>query len=345
MSDMTALGVLVLLLVGNAYFVAAEFAMVAARRDHVEPAAANGSTFARMSLRSVDELSNSLATTQLGITACSLIIGAVGEPALAHLIEGPLESWGVPSGLLHPIALVIALLIVTFLHMVFGEMVPKSMSIARPGPAALLLGPPLRVITIVFRPLVWLMNTSANAFVRHVLRETPTDDAGSTFTVDQLRAAVYESNEKGSLDQDETALITGAIEFQQRVARDAMTPLGRVVSVPGTDTVAQVHRTCVESGFSRLPVRGHDEEFVGYVHVKDLLEGHDLSDSIPATEIRRMGAFDADTPLREVMERMRRDLTHVASVCDPETGEIEGITSLADVLRDIAGPSHATSAG
>ena len=345
MSDSTALFVLLLLLVGNAYFVAAEFAMVAARRDHVEPAAAEGNTFARMSLRSIDELSNSLATTQLGITACSLLIGAVGEPALAHLIEKPLESWGVPSALLHPIALVIALLIVTFLHMVFGEMVPKSMSIARPGPAALLLGPPLRVITIVFRPVVWLMNTSANAFVRHVLRETPTDDAGSTFTVEQLRAAVNRSSETGSLDSDETALITGAIEFQSRVARDAMTPLSDVISVPGTDTVAQVHATCVTSGFSRLPVRGHDEEFVGYVHVKDLLEGHDLAEPIPATEIRRMGAFDADTPLREVMERMRRDLTHVASVCDPDTGEILGITSLADVLRDIAGRPRAASSG
>ena len=249
-----------------------------------------------------------LSGAQLGITICSLLILNVSEPAIHHLLEVPLGLTGWSEAVIGGVAFAIALLVVSYLHVVFGEMVPKSMSIARPGPAALLLGPLLRVITIVFRPVVWLMNTSANAFVRHVLRETPTDDAGSTFTVEQLRAAVHRSNETGSLDQDETALITGAIEFQSRVASDAMTPLDRVVSVPGTDTVARVHRTCVESGFSRLPVRGHDEEFVGYVHVKDLLEGHDLAEAIPATEIRRMGAFDADTPLREVMERMRPKL-------------------------------------
>lgn len=343
MSDLAALAVLVLLLVANAYFVAAEFAMVAARRDHVEPLAARGNGLARVAMRSIDDLSNSLATTQLGITACSLLIGAVGEPAIAHLLEKPMDAWGVPSGLQHPIALVIALLIVTFLHMVFGEMVPKNVSLAKPGPSALALGPSLRVVTLVVAPVVWLMNRTANSFVRHVLRAEPTDDAGSTISVEQLRSVVRESGEAGVLDDDETALISGALEFQNRVAGDVATPMSDVVSLEAGASVARIHEACTATGYSRFPIRGHGGEFVGYVHVKDVLEGVDPDMAVPGSAIRPLGVIDRDVHLREVLEVMRRDATHLAAVRDPGTGALEGITSIADVLRDVIG-SHEVEA-
>lgn len=342
MNDLTALLVLLLLLLGNAYFVGAEFSMVAARRDHVEPSAARGNRLARLSLRAIDELSNSLATTQLGITACSLLIGAVGEPALAHLIESPLTSWGVPQSLIHPIGLVCALLIVTFLHMVFGEMVPKSIVLVQPGPAARLLGPPLRLFTIVFRPVIWAMNHSANFVVRTVLRATPTDDAGSTFTVDQLRSAVNASSEVGELDDNEHSLVSGAIDFQDRVAADALTVLDEVVSIPPAATVGDVHALCVETTFSRLPVRGHNAELVGYVHVKDLLDA-DPAAPLPQSEIRRIGAIDSDAPLGTVLSRMQRDHIHLAMVRDARTGKTLGIVSISDVLGHIVGGEGATA--
>ena len=168
MSDGVAILVLILLLAGNAFFVGAEFAMVSARRDQIEPKAAEGSQSARWTLRGITDVSVSLAATQLGITACSLLIGAVGEPAIAHLIEGPLESWGVPGGLVHPIALVIALLIVTFLHMVLGEMVPKNIAIAGPEATAMVLTPAFAVWMKLTRPIIeflnWIARKTLKAF-------------------------------------------------------------------------------------------------------------------------------------------------------------------------------------
>ncbi|WP_333618248.1 CBS domain-containing protein, partial [Dietzia sp.] len=211
------------------------------------------------------------------------------------------------------------------------------------------LGPSLRLVTLAAQPVVWLMNTSANLFVRHVLRETPTDDAGSTFSVEQLRSVVHESGESGSLDGDETALITGAIEFQSRTARDAMTPLADVVSIGAEATVAETHAACVESGFSRLPVRGGDAgsgadagaEFTGYVHVKDVLEGFDPGVALPAEAVRPFVTVSPEAPLREVLDDMRRASTHVAAVrgngAKGAAGPIEGILSMADVLRDVVG--------
>jgi CBS domain containing-hemolysin-like protein len=188
MSEGLAILFLVLLLGGNAFFVAAEFAMVSARRDQIEPRAAAGSGAAKIALKGIEDVSTSLAATQLGITACSLLIGAVGEPAIAHLIEGPMADAGVPEGLVHPVALVIALLVVTFFHMVIGEMVPKNMAIARPAASALLLGPVLRVFVLVFRPFIWLMNQSANLVVRYVFKAEPRDEAlvGYVHTKDLL---------------------------------------------------------------------------------------------------------------------------------------------------------------
>ena len=149
MTTSTAIIVLVLLLAGNAFFVASEFAVVSARRDQLEPLASEGSKSAKYALKGIENVSTSLAATQLGITACSLLIGAVGEPAIAHLLEVPMHWLGVPDVLLHPIALVIALLIVTFLHMILGEMVPKNIAIAVPSRVAQVLVPVLHGFVVV----------------------------------------------------------------------------------------------------------------------------------------------------------------------------------------------------
>lgn len=157
MNDLTSLLILVVLLALNAFFVGAEFALVSARRSQIEPRAAGGSWSARATLRGMENVSLSMACCQLGITMCSLGIGAVGEPAVAHLLEVPFEAMGVPSAFVHPVALVIALIIVVYLHMVLGEMVPKNITLAGPDRAALILGPPLYLVTIVSRPVIWLM--------------------------------------------------------------------------------------------------------------------------------------------------------------------------------------------
>lgn len=339
MNDVTALAVLVVLLLGNGFFVAAEFAMVSARRDALEPTAADGSTRARWSLRGLENVSASLAATQLGVTACSLLIGAVGEPAIAHLVAAPLEWLHAPESLVHPVALAISLLVVTFLHMVLGEMVPKNMAISRPAGAALALGPVLRVFVLVFRPVIWLMNHTANAVVRHVCRAEPRDEADSAFTVDQMRGMIASSGEEGLLDADEQALITGALTFDDVTAADVSKPLAESTTVSSDITVGELQALCASTHYSRFPVRmgSEDEggELVGYVHVKDTL-ADPPGEPLPPARVRRLGALAPADPLDDVLERMQSARAHLALV-EGEHGEPEGLVSLEDVLQRLVG--------
>ncbi|GAA4396162.1 hemolysin family protein [Nocardia zapadnayensis] len=340
MSDGVAILVLILLLAGNAFFVGAEFAMVSARRDQIEPKAAEGSQSARWTLRGITDVSVSLAATQLGITACSLLIGAVGEPAIAHLIEGPLESWGVPGGLVHPIALVIALLIVTFLHMVLGEMVPKNMAIAKPAAAALLLGPVLRVFVVVFRPFIWLMNTAANLVVTHVLRAEPKDEVSSSFSSGEVLEFVAESGREGLLGEEEIRLLTGALKFEELTAADVALAPGTVRTIPRTATVAEVEQLCIETGFSRFPVTDGSGGLVGYVHAKDLLVlgPEERLAALPDTVIRELGAVPGDAKLRRVMVAMQRTNSHMALIDGgPRSADEVAVVALEDVLEELVG--------
>ncbi|MFF0990840.1 hemolysin family protein [Kocuria nitroreducens] len=340
MSEGLAILFLVLLLGGNAFFVAAEFAMVSARRDQIEPRAAAGSGAAKIALKGIEDVSTSLAATQLGITACSLLIGAVGEPAIAHLIEGPMADAGVPEGLVHPVALVIALLVVTFFHMVIGEMVPKNMAIAKPAASALLLGPVLRVFVLVFRPFIWLMNQSANLVVRHAFKAEPRDEVASAFTSDEVAGFVAESGREGLLDEDEITLLTGALNFEHLTAEDVAIPAEQLHTVPRSATVAELERICARTGFSRFPVQEDDGKLVGYVHTKDLLAtpAEHRHAPIPQEAVRRLATVPADAKLRRVMRSMQQRNAHLALVEGRGTtaGDVS-VVALEDVLEELVG--------
>ncbi|MFI7481821.1 hemolysin family protein [Kocuria sp. M1R5S2] len=340
MSEPLAILVLFLLLGGNAFFVAAEFAMVSARRDQIEPRAAGGRKGARLALKGIEDVSTSLAATQLGITACSLLIGAVGEPAIAHGIEGPMAALGLPEGLVHPIALVIALVVVTFLHMVLGEMVPKNIAIAKPVVSALLLGPVLRVFVLAFRPFVWLMNQTANLVVRHVLRVEPRDEVASAFSSDEVAGFVVESGREGLLDEDAITLLTGALNFERLTAADVAIPQGRLRTVPASATIAQLERQCAETGFSRFPVRAEDGALTGYVHTKDLLgvPAARRDEPIPPGAVRPLTTVAADAKLQQVVRVMQERNSHLAVLegCGATGGDVS-VVALADVLEELVG--------
>ncbi|MGD7002283.1 hemolysin family protein [Corynebacterium halotolerans] len=340
MSTGLALFLLIVLLAGNAFFVAAEFAMVTARRDQIEPRAAAGSGAAKWALKGIEDVTTALAATQLGITACSLLIGAVGEPAIAHLIEVPLISMGVPEGLIHPIALVIALLIVTYFHMVLGEMVPKNISIAKPAESAMLLGPVLHVFVVVFRPLIWFMNHLANLVVRHLFRATPRDEVASTFTSEEVAGFVAESGREGLLDEDEIHLLQGALGFESLTATDVAIPAREVRTVPADATVAEVEAICADTGFSRFPVQQPDGALSGYVHVKDLLElaSRERTAKIPAAEVHELIRVPADAKLRPVVSLMQRHNAHLALI-EGEGNQVNqvAVIALEDVLEELVG--------
>lgn len=343
MSTSMAIFTLVALLALNAYFVAAEFAMVSARRDQIEPEAVKGSTGAKYALRGIEDVSTSLAATQLGITACSLLIGAVGEPAIAHFLQPYVEKIGLNEHFAHVVALIIALLFVTFLHMVLGEMVPKNIAIASPTKTAKFAAAPLYFLVVVMRPVIWLMNATANVVVRKVFRATPKDEVDSSFTTSQVQDFVSESGRQGLLDNDEMALLQKALDFEKLVARDVMMRPESLVTITPETTVEEVERLCAEKKYSRFPivsgvggVNGRSEYF-GYVHVKDVLNLPESArgQAIPDSLYRRTAHVEADVKLQQVVQLMQHQQAHFAVVTENERAV--GIIALEDVLEELVG--------
>ena len=335
---MTAVSLLVLvaLLLGNAFFVAAEFALVSARADQLEPRAAAGSARAVKTLAAMRNVSQMMAGAQLGITLCSLGLGAVGEPAVAHLIEVPLEAAGVPEGLLHPIALVIALSLVTVLHMVIGEMVPKNITLAGPDRAALALGPPLAALVRLLKPFIWTFNTLANAFVR-LFGVQPTDEVGASFDAVQIRSMVAQSQQEGRLGAEVGELAAGALTFETNELRTVALPLDGLVTVPRRITPRQLEAVVAEHGFSRYPVRDDDGELAGYVHVKDILDvpAERRDEPVPDRDVLAFVELRADAALPGVLATMRRAGAHLGRVVDD--GRTCGVVALQDVLEELMG--------
>lgn len=337
MSDTVALLSAALLLIGNAFFVGAEFALVSARREQLEPLAANGSKRARQALEASRQLSLMMSGAQLGITVCSLGLGAVGEPAVAHLLEEPFTAAGLPEQLLHPVAFTLALTIVVGLHMVLGEMVPKNIALAGPVRSALLLGPPLLMVVRAVRPLIAGLNGLSNVVLRRMLHVEPQDEAGSAFTADQVSDLIAESHQEGLLDDDEQALLTSTVGLSSRTASSVLLPLTTLVTVTGDESVGHVEELSATTGFSRFPILTGGQ-LRGYIHVKDLITGrHGPEQSLPAESIRRLARVTADQPLADVLHAMQTQGAHMAAVMGPNNDRPLGVVALEDVLEELVG--------
>ena len=328
----------VLLLVANGFFVAVEFALVATRRDRLEQIAEDGDPRARAAIASVRELSFMLSAAQLGITLASLGLGYVAEPSVAKLIEHPLEWVHVPHGLVHPIALVIALTIVVFLHMVVGEMIPKNVAIAEPERTALWLALPMRAFTLLLRPVITVLTWMANAGQR-LLGVEPRDELVNLATGEEILTMLSASRREGFLDDVEHGLLTGAIGFTDREVSTVMVPRDRVVAVRAGTAVEVVEAAVVDSGQSRLPVYERSlDEVVGYVHVKDLigLPPEARARPLPRSIVREMLSVAADEPLQNLLLIMRSARLHVAVVVGPDRRTV-GIVTLEDLLEALVG--------
>lgn len=337
MSDGLAIGLTVLLLLGNAFFVGAEFALISARRTQIEPYAEAGSYTARITVRAMDRVSLMMAGAQLGITACSLGLGALGEPAVAHQLEKPLAAIGIEGAWLHGIAFTIALMIVVSLHMVLGEMVPKNIAIAGPERSALLLGPPLYFLVVILKPVIWLLNWTANIVLR-ILRVKPTEEVASAFDADGVAALVAESHQEGLLDEHERRVLDGSLQLSFESVRDVLTPLADLVTLPVDVTPQRAQKECVRTGFSRFPLVDADGEYVGYVHLKDFVEvpRGGATKPIPADAVRPLSVIDADASLEETLTAMQARGTHLALVRTGE-GEVLGAAMLEDVIERLVG--------
>ncbi|MFF1878015.1 hemolysin family protein [Leifsonia sp. NPDC058230] len=336
MSDWAGIVWLVVLLLVNAFFVGAEFAVISARRSQIEPLAERGKRSAKTALYAMEHATLMLATTQLGITVCSLLILNVSEPAIHHLLEGPLHLTGWPDQVIGTIAFIVTLVIVSFLHVVFGEMVPKNISFSMPDRAALLLAPPLVAIGRAVRPIIVALNASANGVLR-LFRVEPRAEAASTFTLDEVATIVSQSTREGVLT-DHTGALTAAFEFTSKKARDVAVGLGSLVGLPPSPTPADVEKAVTKHGFSRYIVPDASSEPTGYLHLKDVLDleetGFELP--VPAKRIRRLVTVFSDSDLEDALATMRRSGVHLARVVDAE-GETTGVLFLEDIIEELVG--------
>lgn len=326
---------LVVLLLGNAFFVGAEFAVISARRSQIEPRADEGSKAAKTALWAMEHATLMLATSQLGITVCSLLILTVSEPAIHHLLEIPLGMTSLSPGVISGIAFGVALVLVTYLHVVLGEMVPKNLAFSIPDRAVLILAPPLVWVSKITRPITASLNGIANGVVR-MSGVQPKDEAASTYTLEEVAGIVEQSRREGTIE-DNGALVR-AFEFTDRSVRDEYVPREDLVVLPRDCTPADIHRTVVEHGHSRLVVAGESGGLAGYLHMKDVMDFRpdQYDDPVPAKRLRRLAAVPVDAELEDALAILRRTGSHVARVVDVQ-GETLGVVFLEDVLEVLVG--------
>lgn len=328
---------LFVLLAFNAFFVGAEFAVISARRSQIEPRAEAGSKAAQTSLYAMEHATLMLATSQLGITICSLLILNVSEPAIHHLLEIPLGLTPLTTDVISVLAFVVALILVTFLHVVFGEMVPKNLSFSVPDRAVLLLAPPLVFVSRVFRPIIWTLNALANAVLR-LCRVEPKDEATSTYTLDEVAGIVEQSTREGVLS-DTTGALSNAFEFTAKKVHDVEVPMDQIVALPRSVTPNQVQLALAEHGFSRYILCDGEDEPVGYVHLKDVMDlstGPQADQPFSAKRVRRLTAVLRDNDLEDGLASMRRNGSHVARSVD-RNGHATGILFLEDIIEELVG--------
>ncbi len=338
--DLLAVALTVLLLGANAFFVGAEFALISARRDRLEALAEQGKKRAVTVMRAAEHLSLMLAGAQLGITICSILLGRVGEPAVAHLLEKPFELLGVGDAVLHTVSFIVALAVVVTLHVLLGEMVPKNIAIAGPETTAMLLVPPYLVYIRAARPLIAFYNWAANSTLR-ALRVEPKDELDVTVSTVELSEMIAESVSEGLLDREEHTRLTRALQIRDRTVADLAIPLDQIRAVPASvdgagPTLAAVEQALSETGYSRFPVTDASGAYIGYLHIKDVLGVIDESPTVlDAAMVRPLIRISSTVALPDALTRLRRNKSHLALVTSG--GTVTGVVTLEDLVEDLVG--------
>ena len=337
MSIGLALFLTVLLVAGNAFFVGAEFAVITARRDRLEALAADGFARAELAARAGHELPLLIAGAQLGVTVCSLGLGALAEPAMSEIVESPLTAIGAPEAVVHTVGFVLALAIVTSLHTLLGEMVPKNLALAGPERAAMWLVPMHFAFCRLTRPLLWLFNTLATASLK-LIGVTPQAELNSAYTRDELSSMIAESRREGLLDIAEHQRLAQTLSSTARTVADVMLPLAELTTLSAEPTVAEVEAAVAATGFSRFPLAAADGRLVGYLHIKDVLDqlDDDPDRPVPASRVRGLPEVPTDARLDEAVTALRRARSHLARAVRPD-GTLVGVVALEDLFEEFVG--------
>ncbi|MEU2597809.1 MULTISPECIES: hemolysin family protein [Streptomyces] len=337
MSFPTALFVTVLLLIGSGFFVAAEFALVAAKRHRMEKAASEGRRGAGAALAGMRELSLMLAGAQLGITVCTLGLGSVSKPAISHELDPLLHSLGLPSAVSYGVAFAVAMTVVVFLHMVVGEMAPKSWAIAHPERSAMLLAPSFRAVVKVVRPLIHVLNVVSNALVR-LCRVSPRDELASVHDREQLTHLVVESERLGLISKTDSQLLTRSLTEPDTPVSALRIPADEIDSVEGDAGVDEVLRTAAAYDRTRLLVRDGGT-VLGSLHARDALVARARGRATSARELARpVPELTDTTTVADAIDVLRRRRGTLAVVRD-DTGRLTGLVTLDDLLARLMLPA------
>ncbi|BBZ69610.1 hemolysin family protein [Mycobacterium paraseoulense] len=341
MSDPMGVLLAVLLIGANAFFVGAEFSLISARRDRLEALAEQGKARAVTVMRAGEQLPAMLAGAQLGVTAASLLLGRIGESAVSSLLRTALGLTGIPPALLHTLSFAIALAIVVTLHVLLGEMVPKNIALAGPERTAMLLVPPYLAYVRAARPFIVFYNKCASVVVR-ALGVEPKGELEIAVSPVELSEMIAESVSQGLLDREEHTRLTRALQIGTRVVGDVAVPLAEVhavsVAAAGSGpTVGAVEQALAQTGYSRFPVANVNGEFIGYLHIKDMLTlGDDPDTVIDLAMVRPLPRLPKSLPLADALSRMRRSNSHLALVTDAG-GDVVAMVAMEDLVEDLVG--------
>jgi len=340
LENLLLFGAALLLVFANGFFVASEFALVSLRRSRITMLAESGSKRAKGVLRVLDNLGTVISATQLGITISSLALGWIGEDALDHLIAPVLDAVlpaSISSAASHTISIAISFVTITYLHIVLGELVPKTLSLEKAETVALYVSRPIELFYTLFKIPIAVLKKSG-ALVGRVLGLKMAAEHGQTYTEEEIRYLIDASHKGGHLEAGERELIHNVFEFTSETVRDCMIPRTEVAVAPAGGTVSELAALFESTGFSRMPVvEGNLDSIVGVLHGKDvltaLLKG---SDAVARDLMRSVIFVPPSAQLDHVLARMRGTGNHLAIVVD-EHGSLEGIVTLEDIIEEIVG--------
>jgi CBS domain containing-hemolysin-like protein len=329
-----------LLVLANGFFVGSEFALVSVRRTKLEARAEAGSRAAQAALRLLDEPTIFISATQLGITLASLALGWIGEPTVAALlmpVAGRIAAEGTAGYIAHGVAIVIAFSLITYLHIVLGELMPKMIALERAETLALLAARPLALFARVFRAPIWIFNKTGTTLGRLLGLKSSLDHT-SVYTEAELKHLVDVSLESGHLRAAEQRLIHKVFEFSDTLVREAMVPRTQMAAISSDCTMEEIAKTFRKHGYSRLPVyRESLDNVIGFIHSKDITPYLLTPEKFRLEHVLQAPLYVVDTArLEDVLRQMQKAKVHFGFVVD-EHGGIEGIITLEDLLEEIVG--------
>lgn len=333
--------IILLLVLANGFFVAAEFAIVKVRSSQIAEKIKRGHRGAVLAKNIVEHLDAYLSATQLGITLASLGLGWVGEPLLADMLRGPLAAVGIiGENAVHAISFGVSFGILTFLHIILGELAPKSLAIRHPVATTLLVSRPLQLFYRIFQPAIWLLNGSAN-FLLRLLGMPPSSASELLHSPEELQILVTEGAKSGVFNKMEQELISSIFEFSNTIAKEIMVPRTDMVAVEITTPREKLIRIVSEEGYSRMPVYKETiDNIVGIIYTKDLINLLEHRDLIVLQDIIRPAYFVPNTiKISQLMRELQERKIHMAIVVD-EFGGTEGIITMEDILEEIVGEIH-----